>query len=231
MKAMFPGMTCEECGAEFRPGTEIEVHPTIRGPQGGKRYLHANPAQCRAPRRNPRGKSGWKGSDFQRMSDQQLTTEERQSEYAQRRQQRRDSAIEGAIDDTQRAMMERNFYRQMCQEKYNTRDFAIIEKCIDDEIEKAQRRKEREAARRKRASASPARGRNIGKLQSALKQTGRRRIVRSKTRSEDNPYRSRARRNPSTSAKLEAIAKKYGKRSKAGKLASMIARELKGQGL
>ena len=38
------------------------------------------------------------------------------------------------------------------------------------------------------------------------------------------------RRNPSTSAKLEALGKKYGTRSKAGKLAMAIAKDLKRQG-
>lgn len=236
MKAMFPGMKCEECGSEFRPGTEIEVHPTIRGPQGGKRYLHANPAQCRAPRRNPRGKSGWKDSDFKRMGDQQLTSEERKSEYAKRRKQRRASAIEESLTEADRARIERNFYREICEQRLDPLEYAAIEECIDEEIEKKKRELRRDAERKKRMEAAQKKSSPpaIGvSLQSVLerRQTGRRRIVRKPKTAEENPYRSRARRNPSTSAKLEAIAKKYGKRSKAGKLASMIARELKGQGL
>lgn len=47
--AKFPGQSCVVCGAEFHPGeTEIEVHPTITGPKGGKKYVHANPAECGA---------------------------------------------------------------------------------------------------------------------------------------------------------------------------------------
>jgi hypothetical protein len=107
MQAMFPGMKCQHCGAEINPGTEIDVHPTLRGPQGGKRYIHANPSQCSGARSNPR--------------------------------------------------------------------------------------------RRKKAAP--------------------------KTRT------TRTRRNPSTSAKLEALAKKHGLRSKAGKLAMDIAKDLKRQGL
>ena len=45
----------------------------------------------------------------------------------------------------------------------------------------------------------------------------------------NNPSR-RARNNPSTSAKLEALAKKHGTRTKAGKLAMAIAKDLKRQG-
>ena len=107
MQAMFPGMKCQHCGAEINPGTEIDVHPTLRGPQGGKRYIHANPSQCSGARSNPR--------------------------------------------------------------------------------------------RRKKAAP--------------------------KTRT------TRTRRNPSTSAKLEALAKKHGLRSKAGKLAMDIAKDLKRQGM
>jgi len=107
MQAMFPGMKCQHCGAEINPGTEIDVHPTLRGPQGGKRYVHANPSQCSGARSNPR--------------------------------------------------------------------------------------------RRKKAAP--------------------------KTRT------TRTRHNPSTSAKLEALARKHGLRSKAGKLAMDIAKDLKRQGL
>lgn len=111
MQAMFPGIKCQHCGAEINPGTEIDVHPTLRGPQGGKRYIHANPSQCSGARSNPR------------------------------------------------------------------------------------RRKK--ATVHKKATAT----------------------------------RTRTRRNPSTSAKLEALAKKHGLRSKAGKLAMDIAKDLKRQGL
>lgn len=49
-----------------------------------------------------------------------------------------------------------------------------------------------------------------------------------------NPRRrkktARRRKNPTTSAKLEALAKEYGTRSKAGKLAMSIAKDLKRQG-
>ena len=52
--AKFPGQSCVVCGAEFNPGeTEIEVHPTITGPKGGKKYVHANPAECGGAHSNP----------------------------------------------------------------------------------------------------------------------------------------------------------------------------------
>jgi hypothetical protein len=51
--ARFPGQHCVECGAEFIPSeTLISVHPTMRGPKGGKKYVHANPSEC-GMRRNP----------------------------------------------------------------------------------------------------------------------------------------------------------------------------------
>lgn len=54
--AKFPGQHCVECGAEFTPGhSQIQVHPSIRGPKGGKKYVHANPAECGA-RHNPFGR-------------------------------------------------------------------------------------------------------------------------------------------------------------------------------
>lgn len=53
----FPGQSCVECGHEFVPGqTEIVVHPSKRGPKGGKKYVHANPGEC-AARSNPRSRS------------------------------------------------------------------------------------------------------------------------------------------------------------------------------
>jgi len=53
--ARFPGQCCVECGDEFIPGeTMISVHPTMRGPKGGKKYVHANPSEC-GMRRNPLG--------------------------------------------------------------------------------------------------------------------------------------------------------------------------------
>jgi len=53
--ARFPGQHCIECGAEFIPSeTLISVHPTTRGPKGGKKYVHANPSEC-GMRRNPLG--------------------------------------------------------------------------------------------------------------------------------------------------------------------------------
>lgn len=49
----FPGQHCVACGVEFIPGeSEIVVHPTARGPRGGKKYAHANPRECGA-RHNP----------------------------------------------------------------------------------------------------------------------------------------------------------------------------------
>jgi hypothetical protein len=54
--AKFPGQHCVECGAEFTPGhSQIQVHPSIRGPKGGKKYVHANPGEC-GMRSNPFGR-------------------------------------------------------------------------------------------------------------------------------------------------------------------------------
>ena len=54
--AKFPGQHCVECGAEFTPGhSQIAVHPRIRGPRGGKKYVHANPGEC-GMRSNPFGR-------------------------------------------------------------------------------------------------------------------------------------------------------------------------------
>lgn len=50
--ARFPGSCCV-CGGEFEPRvTEIEVHPTIVGPKGGKKMVHSNPAECSGAREN-----------------------------------------------------------------------------------------------------------------------------------------------------------------------------------
>lgn len=51
MKAIFPSK-CAVCGGQFIPRqTEVALHPTLRGPQGGKKYAHV---ECIA-RSNPRG--------------------------------------------------------------------------------------------------------------------------------------------------------------------------------
>jgi hypothetical protein len=50
MKIMFPGVSCCTCGHDLPPGSEAVVHPTMRGPKGGKKYAHVN---C-GVRKNPR---------------------------------------------------------------------------------------------------------------------------------------------------------------------------------
>ena len=60
MKAMFPGMMCvaKSCrsneGREIIPGQDIEVHPSIRGPQGGKKYTHSECMARSNPSRRPK---------------------------------------------------------------------------------------------------------------------------------------------------------------------------------
>lgn len=52
--AKFNGKTCALCGREFVAGeTEIEKHPTMRGPRGGAKWVHSNPGECHAMS-NPR---------------------------------------------------------------------------------------------------------------------------------------------------------------------------------
>jgi hypothetical protein len=52
MIAKYPNNCCV-CGEQFIPReTEIEQHPTMRGPRGGKQYCHVD---C-MPRSNPRGR-------------------------------------------------------------------------------------------------------------------------------------------------------------------------------
>jgi hypothetical protein len=52
--AKFNGKVCAVCGREFVAGhTEIEKHPTMRGPRGGAQWVHSNPGECGA-RSNPR---------------------------------------------------------------------------------------------------------------------------------------------------------------------------------
>lgn len=60
--ARFPGQRCVECGVEFIPGeTQITVHPSKRGPKGGKKYAHANGCGARHnPLRDLAGKRGGK---------------------------------------------------------------------------------------------------------------------------------------------------------------------------
>ncbi len=41
MQIRFPGVTCAVCGQPLPPGSEAEVHPTLRGPKGGKKYYHS----------------------------------------------------------------------------------------------------------------------------------------------------------------------------------------------
>jgi hypothetical protein len=51
--ARFPGQSCVQCGGEFTPTvSQMSVHPSITGPRGGKKYVHANPSECGA-RHNP----------------------------------------------------------------------------------------------------------------------------------------------------------------------------------
>ena len=63
MQIRFPGVTCAVCGQPLPPGSEAEVHPTLRGPQGGKKYYHSqHGAQGNTRRRAKRGRSnGSKG--------------------------------------------------------------------------------------------------------------------------------------------------------------------------
>jgi hypothetical protein len=52
--AKFNGKICAVCGREFVAGhTEIEKHPSMRGPRGGAQWVHSNPGECGA-RSNPR---------------------------------------------------------------------------------------------------------------------------------------------------------------------------------
>jgi hypothetical protein len=59
MKILFNGAECVNCGREIAVGTEAEVHPTKRGPRGGKKLVHAQCAGGSRSRRNPsRKKAG-----------------------------------------------------------------------------------------------------------------------------------------------------------------------------
>jgi hypothetical protein len=51
MQIRFPGMTCVVCGQPLPPGSEAEVHPNLKGPQGGKKYYHAEHGAQRNPSR------------------------------------------------------------------------------------------------------------------------------------------------------------------------------------
>ena len=60
----FPGIECVACHHEIEPGTTAHVHPTIRGPKGGKKYVHtacgarANPFHARPNMAGRPGKHG-----------------------------------------------------------------------------------------------------------------------------------------------------------------------------
>ncbi len=63
MQIRFPGMTCVVCGQPLPPGSEAEVHPNLKGPQGGKKYYHAehgaqsNPSRAASRRTKARASS------------------------------------------------------------------------------------------------------------------------------------------------------------------------------
>jgi hypothetical protein len=62
MKILFNGAECVNCGREIAVGTEAEVHPTKRGPRGGKKLVHAQCAGGSRSRRNPSRKKGYGGA-------------------------------------------------------------------------------------------------------------------------------------------------------------------------
>ena len=62
MKILFNGAECVNCGREIAVGTEAEVHPTKRGPRGGKKLVHAQCAGGSKSRRNPSRKKGYGGA-------------------------------------------------------------------------------------------------------------------------------------------------------------------------
>lgn len=62
MKIIFNGAECVNCGREIAVGTEAEVHPTERGPRGGKKLVHAQCAGGSRSRRNPSRKKGYGGA-------------------------------------------------------------------------------------------------------------------------------------------------------------------------
>jgi hypothetical protein len=177
MKAMFPGMMCvaKSCrsneGREIIPGQDIEVHPSIRGPQGGKKYTHS---ECMA-RSNPNYHRKIERAEFELVT----------------RQSKRHLAIQDAR-------------RRILEKKQSTA--VVVRAMVRDhgmsEIE-------------------------AKKLVKVVREV----IPRIKTLQKKRKSKKQglySLRNPSTSAKLEAVARKYGKNSPGGKLALRIARELKG---
>lgn len=261
MQARFPGMKCTKCNGEIIVEQDMIQDMDQFGPQGGKRYMHANPAECRAPRRNPK-----RGSRSQSKTVSRRNPPASMHEKDLRRRNFKGKKLRGAqmwrsnlsgvdlsnADLAQAAIWESDLsganlsgadLRHAQLNGSNLRKANLRHaKMYDTNIDGAD------------LSGADLRGTDLSdvmfpenarfmdavydentewpwSIEDPEMQVGARHqytmVLNPQRR--NNPAR-RARKNPSTSTKLEALAKKYGTRTKAGKLAMAIAKDLRRQG-